>query len=114
MTKHLPTTTFYVEGPNWKETVSIDTEIFSDESQSLFEAATIGIEESFRKQGKKFKLGPMVQIKEKNGKQRTALVNSYVCLLNAGKHDLAERLNSNFKESEGQDLSTDDSGFSWL
>ena len=114
MTQRSTTTTFCVEGPGWKETVSIDTDIFPEESMQLFEAATIAIENNFKLYGQKFKLGPMVQIKEKSGKKRTALVNAYMCLNNAGKPALAERLNRKFKEAEGQDLSIDDAGYSWL
>lgn len=114
MTHNSTEITFCVEGPDWKETVSVDTDIFPDESTQLFEAATVAIEKNFKLYGKKFKLGPMVQLKEKAGKKRTALVNAYVCLMNAGKPSLAERLNSRFKESEGQDLSIDDKGYSWL
>jgi len=115
MTKPIAnTTTFYAEGVDWKETVSVDADIFVSDPDQLFEAATSAIEINIEKYGNKFKLGPMVQIKEKTGKKRTALVNSYICLNNAAKYALADRLCSAFKKAEGQDLSVDDTGFSWV
>lgn len=107
-------TTFYVEGPNWKETVSLDADIFPTEDERILEAATIAIETSSKRSNSKFQLGPMVQVKEKTGQERTALVNAYKCLLNAGKHDLAKRLHTNFQKNEGQDLGLDDKGYSWI
>lgn len=114
MTHRTTFTTFYVEGPNWKETVEVDSDMFSDDGQRVLEAATQAIEVSSKALKSKFKLGPMVQVKEKGGKERTALVNTYTCLSNAGKHSLAQRLNVKFMDSEGQDLSSDEIGFSWL
>ena len=38
------TISFFVEGPDWEHTVSLDPTIFDDERSQLFEAATLAIE----------------------------------------------------------------------
>ena len=103
--------TYHVEGPDWVYEAELDTEIFESEAEQLFEAATRGIEDQL-KEKEELNVGAIIIVK-KGKSTREALVNSYICLNNAGQHQLAEKLRENFKKQSGQDLAVDETGYSY-
>lgn len=102
---------FYTEGPDWSHTVSIDPEIFDDERAQLIEAASLGVQKQMKEDD--FNLGAIVIVKKSKSSKKEALVNAYLCLVNLGQYDLAENLRKNFKQSSGQDLAEDKTGYSY-
>lgn len=113
MTQNI-TTLYTVRGPQWSETVTVDESDFSDDRSKYIEVATRGIESQWKSAGKKFKLGPIVEVKQKTKNGSTVIVNSYLCLLNSSiptAQSLAEMLRKNYQEETGQDLKLDESGY---
>lgn len=123
---------FYVEGPDWEQSVSIDPELFENERDQLIEAGTLAIEKQIRatpsKEGgtlgaeKKtltiqdtevFNLGAILLVKKSKTAKKEAMVNAYICLINAGQYKLAEMLRVDFKKASGQDLAQDTNGVSY-
>lgn len=102
---------FYVEGPDWGHTVSIDPELFDNERAQIIEAASAGIEKQV--ESDEFNLGAIVIVKKNKTSKKEALVNAYLCLVNIGKYKLAEDLRTNFKKNSGQDLAEDNTGYSF-
>jgi hypothetical protein len=102
---------FYVEGPDWGHSVSIDPELFFDERSQIIEAATAGVEKQI--DADEFNLGAIVIVKKNKTVKKEALVNAYLCLVNIGKYKMAEDLRANFKKSSGQDLAEDKNGYSF-
>jgi hypothetical protein len=92
---------FYVEGPDWGHTVSIDPELFDNERAQIMEAASSGVEKQID------------SVKKNKTSKKEALVNAYLCLVNIGKYKMAEDLRANFKKSSGQDLAEDKTGYSF-
>lgn len=103
---------FYVEGPDWTQTVSLDPELLETERDRLIEAATLGIEKQI-KVAEELNLGAIILVRRSKTAKKEAMVNSYLCLVNAGHYKLAENLRKDFKKSSGQDLSEDKNGFSY-
>jgi hypothetical protein len=101
---------YYVEGPDWSQTVEIDTDIFNDKRSQLFEAGSRAIELEMKKT-ENFNLGAILIVKPTKKSQKEALVNAYICLLNVGQYAMAENLRTNFKKSSGQDLGIDQIGY---
>lgn len=110
MSSKTKTITYYVEGPDWEQTVSLDTEIFETEEEQIFEAASRAIEKEMST-SENFNLGPIIIVKKSKKAQKEILVNSYICLNNVGQQRLAEDLRKNFMKSTGQDLSKDEHGY---
>lgn len=106
------TMTFYVEGPDWAQTVSIDPDVVETERERLIEAGTVGIEKQI-KESDALNLGAILLVRKSKKSKKEAMVNSYICLVNAGHYKLAENLRSDFKKSSGQDLAQDVDGFSY-
>jgi len=106
------TTTFHVEGPDWEHVVALDTSLFDDERAQLFEAATLGIEKQM-KNTETLNLGAIILVKKSKAAKKEAMVNAYICLVNAGQYVLAENLRENFKKQSGQDLALDTQGYSY-
>ena len=104
------TISYYVEGPDWEQTVTLDTEIFETEEEQLFEAASRAIEKEIANSDN-FNLGPIIIVKKSKRSQKESLVNSYICLNNIGQQILAEDLRKNFKNQTGQDLANDQKGY---
>lgn len=102
---------FYVEGPDWSHTVSVDPEVFDDERSQIIEAASAGVEKQIN--ADEFNLGAIVIVKKTKSTKKEALVNAYICLINVGRYKLAENLRQNFKKSSGQDLAEDKIGYSF-
>jgi hypothetical protein len=102
---------FYVEGPDWGHTVSVDPELFDNERAQIIEAATVGVEKQINSE--EFNLGAIVIVKKTKTAKKEALVNAYLCLVNVGKYKLAEDLRANFKKNSGQDLAEDKTGYSF-
>lgn len=114
MTQESTSITFSIRGPQWVEIVSVDPTDFSDDRSKYIEVATRGIESQWKSAGKKFKLGPIVEVKQKTTNGPTVIVNSYLCLLNSSiptAQSLAEMLRKNYQEETGQDLKLDESGY---
>jgi hypothetical protein len=105
-------TTYYVEGPDWEHTVSIDHEIFESEAEQLFEAATRAMETQLAT-AKTFNVGAVILVRKSKTAKKEAMVNAYICLCNMGNYKLAENLRTNFKKETGQDLATDEIGYSF-
>lgn len=110
--KKTKTMNFYVEGPNWVQTVSIDPELLETERDRLIEAATLGIEKQI-KETDALDLGAILLVRRGKTSKKEAMVNAYICLINAGHYKLAENLREDFKKSSGQDLAQDKNGFSY-
>ncbi len=104
--------TFYVEGPDWEHSVTIDPTIFEEEKEQLFEAATLALEKQI-KVTQVFNVGPVILVRKSKTSKKEALVNAYSCLNNMGQYALAENLRSNFKSASGQDLAADETGYSY-
>ena len=105
-------TTFYVEGPDWEQSVGVDVNVCEDERSQLFEAATLGLELQL-KQTETLNVGAIILVRKGKVAKKEAMVNAYICLLNSGQHVLAENLRTNFKASSGQDLALDEIGYSY-
>lgn len=103
---------FYVEGPDWIQTVSVDPELLDTERDQLIEAATLAIEKQIRDTDA-LNLGAILIVKRSKAAKKEALVNAYLCLVNAGQYKLAETLRKDFKKSSGQDLAQDKNGYSY-
>jgi len=103
--------TYRVEGPDWNTEVDLDPEIFESETQQLFEAGTQAIE-NMLSTNENLNIGAIILIKRQKS-TREAMVNSYICLNNAGKFSVAERLRETFKKASGQDLALDEDGYSY-
>jgi hypothetical protein len=109
MTKNL--IKFHVEGVDWNHNVKVDAEIFETERDQYIEAASAAIEKQMKLAD--LNLGPIVTVKKDKCKKE-ALVNSFICLNNIGQFELAQTLRQNFKKAaNGQDLSLDETGFSF-
>lgn len=103
---------YYVEGPNWETNVSLDAEIHDDERSQLLEAATLAIEKRIKEE-EDLQLGAVLIVKKTKRSQKEALVNAYICLINAGQYKIAENLRTTFKKETGNDLASDEKGFSY-
>lgn len=103
---------FYIEGPDWEQSVSLDPELFIEERDRLIEAGTLAIEKQI-KEHESLNLGAILLIKRTKSSKKEAMVNAYICLINAGQYKLAETLRNDFKKSSGQDLAEDKTGFSY-
>jgi len=110
--KNINETTYYVEGPNWEATVSVDTDINTEEKFQLLEAGTLAIEKRLST-GKDIQFGPILLIRRASRTAKEAQVNTYLCLINAAQYKAAEDLRSNYKKSSGEDLSLDQNGFAY-
>ena len=71
---------FYVEGPDWGHTVSIDPELFDNERAQIMEAASSGVEKQI--DSDEFNLGAIVMVKKNKSSKKEALVNASLCLVN--------------------------------
>lgn len=111
MKSQTKTITYYVEGPDWVQPVSIDSEIFDTENSQLFEACARAIEQELKKPTT-FNIGALLIVKKTKNSKKEKLVNSYIALNNAAQYSLAEDLRKNFLSQSGQDLSKDDAGIS--
>ena len=103
---------FYVEGPDWEHTVSINSDVFFDERAQLFEAATLAVEKEM-KTATSLNVGAIILVKKSKTAKKEAMVNAYLCLVNVGQYRLAEDLRQNFKKQSGQDLALDETGYSF-
>jgi hypothetical protein len=103
---------FYVEGPDWSHSVSLDSMLFDDERSQLFEAASLGLEKQF-KNADNVNVGALVIVKKTKTSKKEAFVNSYICLINIGMYELAENLRVNFKKETGNDLAEDKIGYTF-
>lgn len=114
MTKENTSTTFNVKGPKWTETIVVDTSDFSDDRSKYIEIATRGMESQWKSSGDKFRLGPIVEIKQQSANSKSVLVNSYWCLLNSSipaAQSMAETMRENYKMETNQDLKLDVIGY---
>jgi hypothetical protein len=111
MKSQTKTVTYYVEGPDWVQPVSIDTDIFDTESSQLFEACARAIEQEMKKPTT-FNIGALLIVKKTKNSRKEKLVSAYISLNNAAQYSLAEDLRKNFLKESGQDLAKDDSGIS--
>ena len=102
---------FHVEGPDWKTIVELDADVFESEAEQLFEAGTLAVEYVLT-ENDETNIGAILLVK-KNKSTKEAMVNSYICLNNAGQYELAEELRTNFKKQSGQDLALDQNGYSY-
>ncbi len=103
---------YYVEGPNWETNVSLNAEIYDDERGQLLEAGTLAIEKRVEEEGN-LQLGAVLVVKKSKKSSKEALVNAYICLVNAGQYKIAENLRDTFKKETGNDLAADEKGFSY-
>lgn len=107
---------YYVEGPNWDTNVVVDGEVFDDERSQLLEAGTLAIEKRIlEEKGDEgdLQLSAVLTVKKSKKSTKEALVNSYICLINAGQYKIAENLRDTFKKETGNDLASDEKGFSY-
>lgn len=111
MSSKTKTISYYVEGPNWAQTVELDIEIFDTPPSQIFEAGARAIEQEIEKSDN-FNLGAVLIVKKNKKAKAELLVNSYICLINAAQYKLAEELRANYKKESGQDLAKDEQGFS--
>jgi hypothetical protein len=102
---------YHVEGTDWERAVQIDTTIFDTPSAQLFEAASQAVEKEII-ESENFNLGAILIVKKNKKTTKEFLVNAYICLNNIAKYDLAESLRKNYKAETGQDLATDEIGYS--
>ena len=100
---------FYVEGPDWGHSVSLDPELFDDERSQLIEAASLAVERQMKEDD--MNLGAIIIVKKSKAAKKEALVNAYLCLVNVGQYKLAEDLRANFKKETGKDLAEDKMGY---
>lgn len=108
------TSTFTVRGPQWTETVVIDESDFADDRSKYIEIATRGMESQWKTSESKFRLGPVVEVKQKSRNGKSVLVNTYWGLLNSSiplAQSRAEMIRENYKAETGQDLQLDTVGF---
>ena len=106
--------TFYVEGPDWEQNVSLDPTLFDDERSQLFEAASLAIEKQMKiplEDDEDFNLGALLLVRKSKTAKKEAMVNAYICLVNVGQYQLAEELRANFKKETGNDLASDKTGY---
>jgi hypothetical protein len=103
--------TYYVEGPDWVQTVSLDTNAFDTEEVQIIEAGTRAIEQEMEKTDN-FNIGAMLVIRKSKKAKTEKFVNAYLCLNNAAQYSLAEDLRKNYKAQTGNDLAVDDMGMS--
>ena len=101
---------FYVEGPDWQHSVSVDPNLFDDERSQLFEAASLAIEKQM-KESDELNLGAIILVRKSKTAKKEAMVNGYLCLINVGQYKLAEDLRANFKKETGEDLEEDKMGY---
>lgn len=101
---------FYVEGPDWSHSVSLNPELFEDERNQYIEAASLAIEKQLETDD--MNLGAIIIVKRSKASKKEVLVNAYLCLVNVAQYELAEDLRANFKKSSGQDLAEDKIGYS--
>ena len=114
MTKENASTVFNVKGPQWTEAVTIDLSDFSDDRSRYIEIATRGMELQWKSSQAKFRLGPIVEVKQRTKNGKSILVNAYWCLLNSSipsSQDLAETMRASYKTETGQDLKLDTIGY---
>jgi hypothetical protein len=107
---------FYVEGPNWDTNVYVDGEIHDDERSQLIEAGTLAIEKRILEEKDDegdLQLSAVLSVKKSKKATKEALVNAYICLVNAGQYKIAENLRETFKKETGNDLAADEKGFSY-
>lgn len=97
---------YYVEGPDWGQNVSLNTDAFDTEESQVLEAGTRAIEQEMKKSDN-FNIGAMLIVKKGKRVKGEKFVNAYVCLNNAAQYALAEDLRKNFKAQTGQDLAID-------
>jgi hypothetical protein len=97
---------YYVEGPDWSQNVSLDSDAFDTENVQIIEAGTRAIEQEMKKT-ENFNIGALLIVKKGKKVKGEKLVNAYICLNNAAQYELAEDLRKNFKEQTGQDLAID-------
>lgn len=103
---------YQVEGPGWTREVLVDSELHDDERSQLIEAGTLALEAKI-KEDEALSVGAVLSINKKGKKSKEALVNAYLCLINASQHKIAESLRQNFKKETGNDLAMDEKGFSY-
>lgn len=106
MSSKTKTVSYYVEGPDWDQNVTLDINAFDTENAQLFEAGTRAIEQEMKKTDN-FNIGALLLVKKNKKSKTEKLVNAYVCLNNAAQYELAEDLRKNFKAQTGQDLAID-------
>jgi hypothetical protein len=107
---------YYVEGPNWETNVYVDGEIHDDERSQLLEAGTLAIEKRILEEKKEegdLQVSAVLTVKKNKKSTKEALVNTYICLVNAGHYKIAENLRETFKKETGNDLASDEKGFSY-
>lgn len=97
---------YYVEGPDWSQNVSLDSDAFDTENVQIIEAGTRAIEQEMKKT-ENFNIGALLIVKKGKKVKGEKLVNAYICLNNAAQYELAEDLRKNFKAQTGQDLAID-------
>jgi hypothetical protein len=101
---------FEVEGVDWKIQVELDSLVYTDTATRLFVAGAMAIEHmSTGSTG--CNLGAIVLVTEKDGKNITFGVNSYICLNRVGDYESAKILRKNYRDMSGQDLSEDLKGY---
>lgn len=103
---------FYVEGPDWGHSVSIDPELFDDERSQYFEAASLALEKQMR-DNEDMNLGAIIIVKKSKAAKKEVFVNAYLCLVNIGYYKHAEELRATFKKESGNDLAEDKMGYSF-
>lgn len=105
---------FYVSGPDWDVVVNVDVEVNEGEREQLLEAGTIAIERKLSvNKDADVNFGPILLVKKGKKTSREAMVNTYHCLTNAAKYNLAEDLRVNYKKDTGNDLALDEKGYSY-
>jgi len=97
---------YYVEGPDWNQNISLDSDAFDTENVQIIEAGTRAIEQEMKKT-ENFNIGALLIVKKGKKVKGEKLVNAYICLNNAAQYELAEDLRKNFKAQTGQDLAID-------
>jgi hypothetical protein len=106
MSSKTKTVSYYVEGPDWGQNVTLDTDAFDTENAQVLEAGTRAIEQEMKKTDD-FNIGALLIVKKGKKAKGEKLVNAYICLNNAAQYSLAEDLRKNFKAQTGQDLAID-------
>jgi hypothetical protein len=100
---------YYVEGPDWKIKVQVNTLKHVDVASRLFEAGSSAIKNQL--ENCDLNLGAVVLIRPDTPDGEEFIVNSFICLLRAGEDKLAMKLRKKFKASTGLDLAVDDIGY---
>ena len=105
---------FYVEGSNWTKEVTIDLNVCTDERSQLIEAGTKAIELKLEGDSGSLDVGPILLVRKGSNDAREAMVNTYLCLINAAQYKIAEDLRENYKKaSNGKDLALDNTGYTY-